>query len=169
MGNQKENEYQDYDKVIRDMISSEIKRQHSFLNWHAVVQAFLFSAIVQFDKSKNNYNLFYAILFLGIVTAILALATYFASETKIKRLFYFWDGYLKFTGKTYFDYPPVWANPNHEKDFDVLKNHPALLEAFGLFDISCFRRCCLKFIYPKTAPLLFVIAWLIIIIGSFVL
>lgn len=157
-------DYENYDKEIRRLISKEIDRQHSFMRWHVAVQAFLFAAIIHFDKTSNSSYLFFVIVGIGLLASILSFTTYLASEEKIKRVFYFWDGYRKIKGTSYFDYPPVWDNPNHENDSNELRNNDNYRNAFGDHNISCFKRLCLKTIFPKTSPFIFMIAWIAILI-----
>ena len=83
------NNYQGYDVVIRDMISKEIDRQYSFMKWNIAVQSFWFGAITQ----MKNDDYLIAIIVVGILASVSSFATYWASEAKIKRILYFWDGY----------------------------------------------------------------------------
>lgn len=149
--------YHDYDKVIRDMISKEFDRQHSFIRLHIAMQTILFATFALI----STLSLILVIILIGILSSICAFATYMASEIKIKRIFYFWDGYLNVVGSDYFEYPPVWSNPAPDKDIN--KNLKAI-EYFGLFEMSCFRRLCLGLILPKTSPFIFLIAWIILLL-----
>ena len=104
------NNYQGYDVVVREMISKEIDRQYSFMKWNIVVQTFLFGAITQLKNDKYLW----VIIVIGLLASISSFITYWASEAKIKRILYFWDGYRKFKGLSYFAFPPVWTNPTED-------------------------------------------------------
>lgn len=95
--------YEGYDKVFRDMIKEEISLQHKTLGWANALQAFLFTGYFS-GHAENNLI---GITIVGLVCYIISKCTYFTSETKVKRILYFWDGNLQQTEQSYFDFPPV--------------------------------------------------------------
>ena len=142
--------YQGYDVVIREMISKEIDRQYSFMKWNIAVQTFLIGAITQLKNDK----IIWVIIILGLLASISSFFTYWASEAKIKRILYFWDGYRKYKGLFYFVFPPVWSNPTEEVILD-----DEIRQTFGDFKLGWSRKISLKFIIPKFSPFIFLIAW----------
>ncbi len=146
--------YQGYDVVIREMISKEIDRQYSFMKWNIVVQTFLFGAITQL----KNEEFLCVIIIIGLLASISSFITYWASEAKIKRILYFWDGYRKFKGLSYFAFPPVWTNPTE----DVI-TEMNIKENFGEYKLGRSRKLCLKLILPKSSPFIFILAWLLML------
>lgn len=142
--------YQGYDVVIREMISKEINRQYSFMKWNIAVQTFLIGAITQLKNDK----IIWVIIILGLLASISSFFTYWASEVKIKRILYFWDGYRKYKGLSYFVFPPVWSNPTEDVILD-----DEIRQTFGDFKLGWSRKISLKFILPKFSPFIFLIAW----------
>ena len=142
--------YQGYDVVIRKMISKEIDRQYSFMKWNIAVQTFLIGAITQLKNDK----ILWVIIVLGLLASISSFFTYWASEAKIKRILYFWDGYRKYKGLSYFVFPPVWSNPTEDVILD-----DEISQTFGDFKLGWSRKISLKFILPKFSPFIFLIAW----------
>ena len=142
--------YQGYDVVIREMISKEIDRQYSFMKWNIAVQTFLIGAITQL----KNDEILWVIIVLGLLASISSFFTYWASEAKIKRILYFWDGYRKYKELSYFVFPPVWSNPTEEVILDDV-----IRQTFGDFKLGWSRKISLKFIIPKFSPFIFLIAW----------
>lgn len=134
------NNYQGYDVVVREMISKEIDRQYSFMKWNIVVQTFLFGAITQLKNDKYLW----VIIVIGLLASISSFITYWASEAKIKRILYFWDGYRKFKGLSYFAFPPVWTNPTEDTIPET-----EVKEIFGEYKLGWSRKLCLKLILPK--------------------
>ena len=138
--------YQGYDVVIREMISKEINRQYSFMKWNIAVQTFLIGAITQLKNDK----IIWVIIILGLLASISSFFTYWASEVKIKRILYFWDGYRKYKGLSYFVFPPVWSNPTEDVILD-----DEIRQTFGDFKLGWSRKISLKFILPKFSPFIF--------------
>lgn len=153
------NNYQGYDVVVREMISKEIDRQYSFMKWNIVVQTFLFGAITQLKNDKYLW----VIIFIGLLASISSFITYWASEAKIKRILYFWDGYRKFKGLSYFAFPPVWTNPTEDAipETEVKK-------IFGEYKLGWSRKLCLKLILPKSSPFIFILAWVLILCINYI-
>lgn len=153
-------DYHDYDKVIRDMISKEIDRQHSFLNWGTAVHSILL--LVLASEHAERYAVIVSTL--GLLFAIISITTYWASEEKISRILYFWDGYRAYMHTNYFMYPPIWSNPIVE-DINMDEEHnPEVLKIFRPYSISPFKKLCIKNISSKLAPILFAVAWLVILV-----
>lgn len=152
--------YQGYDVVVREMISKEIDRQYSFMKWNIVVQTFLFGAITQLKNDK--YLL--VIIVIGLLASISSFITYWASEAKIKRILYFWDGYLQLKKLSYFAFPPVWTNPTE----DVIRE-TEIKEIFGEYKLGWSRKLCLKLILPKSSPFIFILAWLLMLYIHYVM
>lgn len=146
--------YQGYDVVIQDMISKETDRQYSFMKWNIAVQTFLFGAITQ----MKNDDYLIAIIVVGILASVSPFATYWASEAKIKRILYFWDGYRKFKELSYYAFPPVWTNPIEDVIID-----DDIRRIFGKFTLGWSRKISLKLILPKFSPFIFFIIWGIIL------
>ena len=153
------NNYQGYDVVVREMISKEIDRQYSFMKWNIVVQTFLFGAITQLKNDKYLW----VIIVIGLLASISSFITYWASEAKIKRILYFWDGYRKFKGLSYFAFPPVWTNPTE----DVIPE-TEIKEIFDEYKLGWSRRLCLKLILPKSSPFIFILAWVLILCVNYI-
>lgn len=151
------NNYQGYDVVVREMISKEIDRQYSFMKWNIVVQTFLFGAITQLKNDKYLW----VIIVIGLLASISSFITYWASEAKIKRILYFWDGYRKFKGLSYFAFPPVWTNPTEDTIPET-----EVKEIFGEYKLGWSRKLCLKLILPKSSPFIFILAWVLISYGD---
>ncbi len=154
------NNYKNYDVVIRKMINNEIDRQYSIVKWNLVIQSFLFGALSQM---KNNDYLI-AIIVYGLLASFISFASYLASETKIRRILYFWDGYRRFKGLSFYVFPPVWSSPyedpNNDKEIRLI---------FGDFRINWFQKICLNFILPKISHFVFIIVWVIIILIKHIL
>lgn len=146
--------YKGYDVVIREMISKEIDRQYSFMKWNIAVQTFLFASITQLKNDKYIW----AVIAIGILASISSFATYWVSEAKIKRILYFWDGYRRYRGLSYFAFPPVWTNPSEEAIPDA-----DIREIFGEYRLGWSRKLCLKFILPKFSPFIFILVWVFIL------
>ena len=154
------NNYQEYDVVVREMISKEIDRQYSFMKWNIVVQTFLFGAITQLKNDKYLW----VIIVIGLLASISSFITYWASEAKVKRILYFWDGYRKLKGLSYFAFPPVWTNPTEDTISET-----EIKEIFGEYKLGWSRKLCLKLILPKSSPFIFVLAWGIILYISYIM
>ena len=152
--------YQGYDAVIREMISKEIDRQYSFMKWNIVVQTFLFGAITQLRNDKYLW----VIVVIGLLASVNSFVTYWASEAKIQRILYFWDGYRKFKGLSYFAFPPVWTNP-----IEDMIPEAEIKEIFGEYKLGWSRKLCLRLILPKTSPFIFIFAWMLILIVCYMM
>lgn len=151
-------DYERYDVVIREMIDKEISRQDSHLKWTNAVQIALVPLLFNVaDKEGFLFNPFTnnlisnisVICVLGIICSLIYFTTYLTSETRIKRILYFWDGYCKHTNTTYFDYPPIWGNPIKD---NKLKEGCKAHEDFGAFSVNFFRRLTAKAISKKVYP-----------------
>lgn len=154
------NNYQGYDVVVREMISKEIDRQYSFMKWNIVVQTFLFGAITQLKNDKYLW----VVIVIGLLASISSFITYWASEAKIKRILYFWDGYRKFKGLSYFAFPPVWTNPTEDAIPET-----EVKEIFGEYKLGWSRKLCLKLILPKSSPFIFIFAWGLILYINYIM
>lgn len=154
------NNYQNYDVVIRKMINIEIDRQYSIVKWNLVIQSFLFGALTQ----MRNDDYLLAIIVYGLLASIISFASYLASETKNRRTLYFWDGYRRFKGLSFYVFPPVWSSP-----YEDLNNYKEIRLIFGDFRINWFQKICLNFILPKISHFVFIIIWIIVILIKYIL
>ena len=154
------NNYQGYDVVVREMISKEIDRQYSFMKWNIVVQTFLFGAITQLKNDKYLG----VIIVIDLLASISSFITYWASEAKIKRILFFWDGYRKFKGLSYFAFPPVWTNPTEDTIPEI-----EIKEIFGEYKLGWSRKFCLRLILPKSSPFIFILAWGLILYINYIM
>lgn len=149
--------YKGYDNVIRSMISEEIALQHKSLGWLNAIQGFLLAGVCSSSWVYNNKEILLCICVLGIMCCVIGLFTYLTSETKIQRILYFWNGYLRHTNQSYFDFPPVSAIP--DEDETVPSEY---IKAFGIFRVSMSRKIARKFIHQKVIYPVFCLGWCII-------